>query len=418
MQIQRDKILDDLVPIVEAQIEEALEERSKLGLSTQDDFEVDLAYYRGPYTGGMVQRRDGKNRLVINALALAARHFSEYFPEETKMLKSAAGYIHSYHLLGKALFVDPFESFPKLMDEDFLIPLLLNTKRKLKKYEKNLGSEGKSILEDMEKQKGRTYKKTKKTLMEKANDALLAAEFLVPSIIKVYSLVGSPVIRHELDHICFKASRIGRLYSKRKDANSRTNSEYEQATKRKNRRKKARLERELEQICLDETYSHLPFSDVLMETRALFFNVVPENEWETIDYDEVADKVDKTFCRKYVEEEFYLRGLDCLVDTDPFLANINRTTIDTRNYVYYEANRRINRPEAKQYAGFDKSKVNYAVASEILDKKLPEFQERLRENGRLAINAIAKAFKEDVTRFVKADTEAATFDEYLAICNG
>ena len=227
-------------------------------------------------------------------------------------------------------------------------------------------------------------------------------------ISEAYSRTDATTIEHELDHLAFCKSKHTEIVRKKKlEYNKLLNKVSEGQDEYEDRVKEVGVE--FVYINVD----HL----TLTELRAHFFNVVPQGERTKADYEVAKEEVFSRFEKGYVKKDLPKRNFFYLINdlNDPELEGMDEATVKCIAKKFYES---IHDPDATFYNGFKQEDVNQGVVDYFFDTKLPEFKQGIEAKARLAVDAFAKAFADDPTRFNEADAEAETFDQYVAICNG
>lgn len=141
--------------------------------------------------------------------------------------------------------------------------------------------------------------------------------------------------------------------------------------------------------------------DPISEIRALFFAVVDPGEWKNVDFGEAAREVLDRYRKGYIQKG---TGNDVMMHLGKSLQGESITEKDL-TYI-------LSRNTRYQTDDFDRDNV-----FTFLNIELPLAIGRLGGNASRAAESIGSAYRDDPSRFIRAN-KASQFCTYMTACDG
>jgi len=388
MKVQTYKELEDLIPKVESDLEVAVKEREKLGLTIPEDYQVCITFYNSENAKATAQGTSSGSIICVNALRTAMEQLDEQ--DRNK-------------LSGLTYYFDITRTF--LRDESWIRASIEDPVKTLGDFEKAFKSEQIfQIYKEGCKARGREYDSYKDFTIKNAEKAKKTLEELMPSIKEGFKKADLS-LRHELDHSAFFTSQIY------KDFNSKL-ALTKQLQHKLGIEKDQSVSKELAKANMEVLKAKVEI-EPLLEPRALFFTHVKPDEWDKADFEKVKNKVYGNFLLSYIERAFPQDILDPLVSQKWSNGEMDTAT---SMFLFYTVN--LQRQSANSIAYvIQPEKVNYNIANKVLYQELPEWKAKLAKNARTAVEAIGNAYKEKPSRLKEANN-SKTFEEFIEICKG
>ncbi len=385
--------LEAVEPLFKQGLDEALAEREALGIGVPDTFHAGLYYANGK----------GRN----NAEASLAKKVTGETQKRIKLnvAKTIGRVVHPETTRD---IIDVMRYFELVSDflghgEEVIIQTVQHPVKTLRKFEDSFEpgqlDEYKAVLAakgtDYKTARSFTYKHAKlvrgllQKIAAKAPEALAKTDF-------------RRSLRHELDHVVMFGSPF---YDTHNDLviETLTTTQPESPGELKAHAEKTMLR-------LKQEAEVLP----LIEARGHVFNYVVLGDLGETDYDEIAPKIFDDLIKNYRDGVFLERVLDTVVIQYRARNEMNQAT---SNYLHWSLLTQLKSPLATTYGNFEEG-IDMELAKKIMYEEIPAWQKIFTDNARVAVRAVTTAFKEDPSRFVTADAQAQTFEEYVAICRG
>jgi len=374
---------------VKHDLEKVLGERRKLGLAVPEDVEVRLRYSSNNSEFAFACLENLVPVITINLLQSTAQRFKG---EEKDALNTLSWYFDiTRHILD---------------DDNEVLAAMRHPVKVICSYENSVGKkELQSIKQDLE-DNGRKYSSEKNQIIKNAKKARKIFRKIKPKIERRFAKLSmsESSLRHEIDHAAFFKSAIDTNYRENVESELMLSDiaeqeSYEQLAKIQNKMLTLSTER-----------------DVLIESRALFFDCIPFNHWELVDYEKVKKKVYSFFQYNYIESVIPAEViLPAMISK---YAVKKAFTAETAEYlkklVYFQAGDIC---KAKDIV-IKTPGVDFNIANQIFYAEIPHWKQQYAWNATAAIDAIGDALRDDPARFKKADLEARTFSHYLKILKG
>jgi hypothetical protein len=369
-------------------LEKVIAERRMLGLKVPEDFEVRLKYSGDDRAGAYTCLEDSLPVITINVLQSAAEAFNGKDRDDICQL-------NWYFDITKHI----------LDDEKEVLDAMRHPVKVINGYEHSVGKKELDALKKALHEDGRKYSSDKDKIIKNARKARQILKAIRPKLVQRFERLrlSQTNLRHEMDHAAFCGARI--------DMDYREILECQYLLKELN---EAECFEQIAKI-QDKLLRKSAERGVIAEARGLFFDCVPYNQWGIVDYGKIKKRVYSFFQNNYIEgiipAEIILPSL--LWKYYPS-ATLTRETEDYLKLIVYSQ------------AGVEKANdivvktanVNFDWANKILYDEIPKWKKLYAENAAAAVVAIGNAFKDDPSRFRKADEKATTFWQYISILAG
>lgn len=388
MKVQTYKELEDLIPKVESDLEEAIKERESLDLSVPQNYKVQLMYYNSENAKANASDTCLGRIICINTL-----------PSITGLLKGEDENKLSFILK----YFDIVRTF--LGYEGWILQAMQDPAKTIENFEKAFQSE-QSFQQYKEgfKSRGREYDDYKDFMTKNAEPVKKALEDLLPKIRTVFEKADLS-LRHEMDHLDFFTSNM------HEDTKSKLNLV-------KNLQHKLHIEKDLS-VSKEYAKANMDLLKIMVEvnpiveTRAMFFNHIRPDEWGKADFEKVKNKVYGNFLLGYIEHSYPREILDPLISQKWSTGEMDTAT---SMFLFYTVNSQMQSANSQAYI-VQPEKVNYEIANKILYQEIPEWKMKLAKNARKVVETIGKAYKENPSRLKEANY-AKTFEEFIEKCRG
>ncbi len=399
MKINCHERLRGLTSALEQQVETALQERRDLGLTVPGEFEISLGLYNN---GSAAHISLEDNSLSVYALSTV---LGDIPPEYNNLVNGVSEYFNKVRLI-----------FEERYTADNFLEILDDPNGELERYEASLHPDYLEAKKRGINSNRHDYDSLKAWIIQNAEVAQEMVNELMPILNTRFAecLDDLNVLRHEIDHIDIMRSKLGRKNNELSREKNDLAEEYQRlAIERKPGTKTIIQLKEKNK----EIYENYPDLLILSEVRAHFFNYIQKGEWDGVDYNQVAAEVRGTVIRRYVRGVIPIQSIGYLLNSPEYAIICDMEDSDTVNAIIRRVHFESEDPSASLY-NYDPSKVNAEMESQILDVEFPALRRRLVQRTIEAVDAIACAYEQDRSRFAKADREAETFDQYVAICRG
>tara|TARA_Y100000310_G_scaffold345267_1_gene463236 strand:- start:703 stop:1842 length:1140 start_codon:yes stop_codon:yes gene_type:complete len=364
--------LEFLEEKVRNEINNAVQERTDLGLSVPAEVNVQVGYNSGEDILAYVSQNEGCVTLYINVLQ-GLRDDIEGAMELVKYFDQARHFFNDHE--GRVLdcLDDPINTV-----EDF--ERSFASEDDLVQYKQGFDVRGISYgMHSMF------------VIGESARMAKLLGR-VVPEIERKVDDFDLSLMRHELDHIDFYSSPWQESYSAicKSIGDLIVDSDHLETL------------RSLNQQFLQMTSQIIP----VIETRACFFDFVKPGEWGNVDFDAVKDQVNKEIFRSYVQHRCFIAFLGTLVMQGQCDGMIDQ---ETTNHLWYWGYGHVGSSKALNY---NVTEGNRNMVLKIKDEEIPYWLRQAMFNSWQAVGVIGDAYRDDPSRLLRGNV-ALGFEEYL-----
>ena len=372
---------------------EIKEERKNLGLSYPRNCNIGIKFYNSSYSTAITKLFNSNPEIQINAfqLFLESENRKNFTPSSLNLIKD---------------YFDIARDFLQ-WEDNCIFDIIKNPKREFKKMEKSWNSPDLEEFKNFLKERGRSYESYKNFLENRGKNCRTILRRLIPEVKKSFLKEDLSCLRHEADHADFFYSPLSiDLCSKSRMA--------ERLRQRLQEEKDESISKEYAKANMNilETRSKI---DTIMEIKALFFNYIKPDEWKKANFDDIKKKVYGHFINAYLEGEYAEYILDPLVSVKWSRAEMDNMT---SNYLFNKINEQSGDIKQIRYAGGIKpEEVDYNIANKILYEEIPRWKKRFADNGKIVVDAVGDAYKDNPPRLKKAN-DAKTFSEFIKICKG
>lgn len=376
---------------VSSQFKEAEEERKELGLSYPEDCDVNLALFGnyGETAWAEMSEKGPKIRICMVPAIL---------PYLTKNEKEDAAGLSAYFHVAREIYCD--------IPDGIITLMMANPEKMMDNIEINyIGKTLFKKYKDSLSKNGRSYEDYREGLIKNSEGALRAMKALKPRIAEIFSKVGTPSLRHEIDHTDLFDSVMLRRYSEQCGRVAKLENAFhfddKTALSGEYAREKMRLLKMKSEV--------IP----ILETRALFFSKSETGKLKNGDFDLLKREVSDHFAISYA-------GHFCPEDmADAIVADYwSRGMMDkqTSNYIFESTSISAETSSRGRYL-VEYENVDYDIANRVLRVEIPFWERKFARNAKKAANAIALAFKNNPKRLNEAK-KARTLDEFITVCEG
>lgn len=389
MEINATRGLGALKTKVKFDLEKAVEERKSLGLTVPEDFRVGIRYYNDTNTAACATMDNNMPYLGINVLSSVYKNYKGKLDKDISFLMN-------YFDNSRELFINT--------DESIILDMMFHPVNVISELENSFRKKEFENLKKRSEMHGRKYTSYKKEAIDSAHDARKLLRVLNPVIKDKFSKtrLSASGIRHELDHLDMFSSKICKRFYDNIGLEKKADDKFKNDKKSSNEYAKI----------AKKTLKSRSEDYLLMEIKGLFFDNVPFNAWNRVDYEDVKRKVYGRFEFNYIEGALVESIVESLIKMhSPDL----KFTVDTANYIrMVMLGSSFLNLHADRY-GAERTKINYTIANKIMYEEIPEWKKIFAKNAEEATDAVGCAFKQDHSRFNKANKNAETFNQYIHI---
>jgi hypothetical protein len=370
------------------EIECVLEERRELGLGVPETYNVRITYYNNRSALAQAGLREEGPEISLNLLP-------SLFDFLTSENQEKAGEVMRYF--------DDFRTIFPMSDEELIINITENPSDFFDRVEKGIffTPDHLSYLKKHLAETGKTYEEYKKGIISKGKSVLAYLSGLIPILTANFERIDSSSLRHEMDHAVFYASAIYTNYIAMKKRVSELQTKLHVNQDASVAMELAEAQKQLRPLYVE--------ANILLESRANFFNHIPYGEMNKSSASKVVEVVSSL--ENYIYGPLLIPVLDSLMSVAWSEGRMDR---QTSNYIFrYVCH--LAREDSTRYA-IDISQVNFTNALFVLNE-LSVWIDRMEKYTNTAVKTMTKAFASGRADVLYKAQSANSFEEYISLCN-
>ena len=391
MEVQAKQGLEPLKNKLREEIDKAVSERDKLGLSASYPVTATLSFANCEFGLATATPTELGPAIAINVLPFVEPYSRGIQWQQIQVIRSYLDSVRDFF----------FE------DEDRALYAIEHPVLAIRELEQSLGERYLEKHKRFCDERGVSYKDMAKGVIAGSKPAREALHALLPELPFVFDQGDFSCVRHELDHVDLFMTNLYGTHLK----NILQAGDYRQLTMLPVRRGNSQLRANCKEANLRELKTASQISP-LLEARALFFDFVPEGQWTRERIEKATEDVRTAILEGYVKNTFAYVILDRLISNAWCDKEMDR---ETSNFLFSSFNGVRGSATASRYR-VNGDGVNAILASRILGE-FGAWQERFRASTHELVDAIGQAYRDDRSR-LKAGNQARSYEQFLEIVRG